>query len=59
MRVALDQAEALGLEPVPDEEHEAELLEDGRVRIWLRPNDLDADPFGNSVPSVYLAMEAA
>ncbi|MEU2111505.1 hypothetical protein [Streptomyces sp. NPDC019507] len=53
MRAALHAATAYGLEPVPDDEHEAELLDDGRVRIWLRPTDADLDPFDNTIPDTY------
>lgn len=37
-----------GLEPLGEDEHEPELLDDGRVRIWLvaaEDGPLDEDPF--------------
>jgi len=43
-RHALDLVKLLGLEPIPEEECEPELLDDGAVRMWLIPTDPE-DPF--------------
>ncbi|MGP3686257.1 hypothetical protein ACTVZO_16380 [Streptomyces sp. IBSNAI002] len=45
-----------GLEPMDQDEHEPELLDDGRVRIWLVPTE--GDPF-NEDQSPALNLEIA
>ncbi|MFG2209957.1 hypothetical protein ACIQK6_23935 [Streptomyces sp. NPDC091682] len=49
MLEAVSAVRLCGLEPLPDEEHEPELLEDGTVRLWLVPTDPD-DPFTEVIP---------
>ncbi|MFI6275925.1 hypothetical protein [Streptomyces sp. NPDC050988] len=44
VREALYELSLAGLEPLTEEEHEPELLDDGSVRLWLVPTDPE-DPF--------------
>ncbi|MGW3336223.1 hypothetical protein ACWDCL_01915 [Streptomyces sp. NPDC001009] len=47
IREAREAVRRLGLEVIPEEEHAAELLDDGNVRLWLVPTN-PADPFEES-----------
>ncbi|NWF28263.1 hypothetical protein HW130_18645 [Streptomyces sp. PKU-EA00015] len=44
VREALNATRLVGLEPLTEEEHEPEFLDDGSVRLWLVPTSPD-DPF--------------
>ncbi|MGW2419749.1 hypothetical protein ACWC0C_10935 [Streptomyces sp. NPDC001709] len=48
MRKALDLVKLIGLELIPEEEHEPELLDDGTVRFWLVPSNPE-DPFAEEM----------
>ncbi|MCX5237210.1 hypothetical protein OG824_18590 [Streptomyces prunicolor] len=47
VREALYELSLAGLEPLTEEEHEPELLDDGSVRLWLVPTDPE-NPFEES-----------
>ncbi|WP_327431405.1 hypothetical protein [Streptomyces sp. NBC_01236] len=47
VREALYELSLAGLEPLTEEEHEPELLDDGSVRLWLVPTNPE-DPFKES-----------
>jgi hypothetical protein len=57
VREALYELSLAGLEPLTDEEHEPELLDDGSVRMWLVPTDPE-DPFEDT-PTTAEEMEIA